>query len=381
MKLFSLAAAAVLMMGSPAVSQNLKTTPSAAFLNIEAPFRCSVKEFGDIDISSTISLKEKDFKLNYIDEMDKLPRFEVNGFTFSNQALDEVIQKLVDEAGIEVYSEDIAYPELNGKDIYGELTNVVAELSKAGDSFYKYDAKRKYLYLSHKGRFELQVPNNRLVMFAMLDALRGADITDAIPNWKSNTISMTLSREGEKVVQELVDYILQDSKLLLADIQLYRLTPIKQGSNWQEIVNDFGAGRIYTAQKGVVGKMLSMGHQRHSEHLKASLGLGYNVTKISQGVAVVPHGWKMRFDLGRCAPNISDVSSLSILLNANIKTPESIDTEITVDTQMGEITTFDVITAMDNELAIIGVPAFEGKTGMNDELLFTLKLRFIRFVK
>lgn len=362
-------------------SAQMVTTPTASFLNIEAPFRCSVKEVGSIDISTTIALKDKDFKLNYIDEMDALPRYEVNGFTFDSMPLDEALQNLLREAEIDVYTEDTAYPELSGKSIFGELSTVVKELSTSADAFAKYDADQKRLYLSHRGRFELQLPDNRIVMFAVLDALRGAGITGMIPNWKNHTVLMILTHAEQQKVQELLDYILKDGKLLLADIQVYRLHPLHKDANWQSVVANFGAGRIHTAQDGLVGKMLTMGHQKRFEHLRDSLLPNYDVNLISQGVAIVPNGWKMRFDIGKCAFKEEDLSSLSILLNAQIKSSDYIETAVTIDTAQGEITTFNTIDELDNEIAVIGVPAFPTQEGSLEEMLFTLKLRFIRFTK
>ncbi len=363
------------------VSPAIETAPSVNFLNVEAPFRCTVKEVGDVEVSSTISLSSDDFQLKFYDDMDKLPRFEVNGFTFGSMPVDEVVQQLVEDAEIEVYAEDTAYPELTGKNIYGELTDVMNELTKAGDVFYRYDASRKRIYLSHKGRFELKLPDNRLVMFAVLDALRGADIANIVPNWKNNTILMILTHAEAEKIRDLISYILKESKILVADVRAFRLTPLKTDPQWQRVVNDFGAGRVYTTQNGLVGKLLSMGHQKHSQHLISSLSQDYAITQFSEGVAVVPNNWKMRFDIGRCTTDPTETVSVSVLLNANVKSPDTVETTLTLDSARGEITSFDVISAIDEELAVVGVPVFEREKQGEEELLFTVKLRFIRLVK
>lgn len=358
----------------------LSTTPSAAILNIEAPFRCSVKEFGDVDVMTTIALREQDFKMSVVNEGGKLPRYEVNGFSFTSMPVDEAIQKLVDEAGISVYTEDNVYPELNANDVYGELEPVLNELTNAADIYYHYDAPRKRLYLSRRAKVELQLPDSRLVMFAMLDAIRGAGIETADPNWKKNTITMTLNHSDQEKVQELINYILRDSKLLLVDTQVYSLTPKVANANWQTVINRFGPGRVYTSNTGLMGRMITMGHKEKAESLLAALAPSYSTTLVSEGVAIVPHGWKMRFDVGRCAKTQGNLSSLSVLLSTNIKSPDSVDTAVTLDTLSGEITTFDVSTAIDNELAIIGIPAAVDKSVGGSELLVTLKLRFIRLI-
>lgn len=361
-------------------NQRLNTTASAKLLNIETPFRCSVKTFGDQEITTTIALKDKDFQMTFFDAMDALPRYEVNGFSFDRKPVDEALQDLVNEADITVYTEDGAYPDLNAEGVYGELSDVVAELSRAGGVFYRYDADRKELYLSRKGRFELHLPENRMVMLAMLDALRGAGITNVTPDWKNSTLMLTVTQDEKETVQSLIDYIIKDTYLLLADTQVFHLTPKTMNANWQSTVNLFGKGKVYTASNGLMGKILTMGHHQKSENFLSALGESFNVTPISQGVAIVPNGWKMRFDVGQCAA-VSDISSLSVLLSTRIKSPDQVETNVTLDTRSGEVSTFETVSAIDNELVILGIPTLNRLDHPNNELLVTLKLRLIRLIK
>ncbi len=357
-----------------------KTTETAQTVNIETPFRCSVKNFGDQEIATTIALNAQDFQLTFFDNTDPLPRYEVNGFSFDAMPVDEAIQKLLDEAGITVYTEDGAYPELDAKDVYGELSAVVTELANAGDTFYRYDAERKELYLSRKARFELQLPDNRMVMLAMLDALRGAGLKEMTPDWKKNTILLTLTQNDKAQVNALTDYIVNDSYLLLADTQVYRVTPLSPDAGWQKTISLFGMENVHSADNALMGKVLTMGHHQQSTSLLTALAQDFTIEPISQGVAIVPNGWKMRFDVGRCAlPNES--SSLSVLLNTHIKSPEKVETTITLDSRSGEISTFNTVSAIDNELVVFGIPSLNPAEAQKTELLVTLKLRLIRLTK
>lgn len=358
----------------------LSTTPSAKLLNIEAPFRCSVKMWGDQEISTTIALKDNDFKMTFFDAMDSLPRYEVNGFSFDKKPVDEALQDLVEEADITVYTEDGVYPDLNADGVYGELSDVVAELSRAGGVFYRYDADRKELYLSRKGRFELHLPDNRMVMLAVLDALRGAGIDNVTPDWKNNTLMMTITQDEKETIQSLIDYIIQDTYLLLADTQVFHLIPKTTDFNWQKTVESFGKGKVYTATSGLMGKILTMGHQQKSETFLSELNKDFKISPISQGVAIVPNGWKMRFDVGQCA-SLHNISSLSVLLSTRIKSPDQVETNVTLDTKTGEISTFETVSAIDNELVILGIPTLNQSDAPNNELLVTLKLRLIRLLK
>ena len=366
---------AVLAGGQSFAAPSPKTT--ARFSNIETPFRCSTNRYDNLKIATTIPVTDKDFKLTFFDKMDDLPRYEVNGLTFKKKPIDEALQLLLDEADITVYTEDGFYPTMDAEDVFGELTDVVNELTESGEIFYRYDAVKKELYLSRKARFELQLPDNRTVMLAMLDALRGAGISDARPNWKNNTILTTLTAAEKKTVEELLSYILEDGHLLLADTRVYTARPKTPMVNWQKVIRRFGAGRVYTANNGLVGKILSIGNQIPEQQFMSTVGTEFAVLPVSQGVAIVPNGWKMRFNVGQCSLG-DKLSTLSILVNAQIRTPEKVEANITLDSKKGELSSFNTVSAIDNELIVVGVPAPDSK---GEELLATFKLRLIRLVK
>lgn len=350
---------------------------SARFINIETPFRCSIQKFGDLAITTTLPIKDSDFKLTFFDKMDDLPRYEVNGLSFEKKPIDEALQYLVDEAGITVYTEDGFYPAMDANEVYGELTNVVDELSKAGDIFYRYDATQKELYLSRKARFELKLPNNRMVMLAILDALRGAKISDIRPNWKDNTILISLTQKEKNYVEELLSYIEKDGYLLLADIQVFSAKPYSKDTNWQQIIRRFGPERIYSSNNGLSGKILTMGNQIPFQDFLKNAENDFSITPISQGIAIVPNNWKMRFNIGQCSTD-NTMENLSVLLNTRILNAEKIETNVTLDSKKGELGSFNAIASVDNELLMVGVPM---PNNIKDEFLTAVKLRLIRLIK
>ena len=105
-------------------------------IDLETPYRCQSGNMYNQSISTTVPVDLKDFKLTKTTPSDSLPRFEVNGYTFKNQQLDEALQTLVDEAGISVYTQDKVYPTLSAKNVYGDLESVVEALSKNGEVYY-----------------------------------------------------------------------------------------------------------------------------------------------------------------------------------------------------------------------------------------------------
>ena len=364
-------------MGGVFSINNPEQKRSVDLLNIETPFRCQTDPLNNQKVISSVRLDPDDFKLTYIDTMDELPRYEVNGYSFDDTALDEALQNLVDEAGIEVFSEDEGFASLNAKDIYGELSIVVDELTKAGDVYYKYDAAQKHLHLMRIGKFEAKLPNNRYVILGILDALRGAGIENVNPNWNTGVITLNLKRDEEKRVRDLFKQILANGQLIVADTEIFTVSFGNTGGNWGEILRTFGADKIYTSNNGLMGKLLSMGHQTNPNALMESVKKYYQVTPVSHGIAIVPDNWKMRFDIGKCAANVYMQNQLSLLVYPQTRKDGSIDIQITLDSKKGEMSTFQVNAAVDNELALIGIP--DG-TQPNTELLAVMKLKLIRFI-
>ncbi len=361
----------------PTKMPDLTPKSSASLLNIETPFRCQTDSIRNQKIITSIQLERDDFKMKNIDAIDDLPRFEVNGFSFDEMPLDEALQKLVEEAGIEVYTEDETYISLNAKDVYGELSLVVDELTNAGETYFRYDAKQKRLYLTRRGRFELKVPNDRVLILGVLDALRGAGIENANPNWKTGVITLTLTHDEETRVQDLLKLLTEKGEFLVADTVVYSIAPTQSGGHWGEIIKSFGADRIHTSNTGLMGKLLSMDHQGNSNTLMQAVGKYYQITPVSQGMSVVPNGWKMRFDIGRCADAAYTTDQLSLLIYPRINNDSSVNAQITLDSAAGELSTFKVNTNIDNELAIIGIPSQYGYGG---ELLAIMRLKLIRLV-
>ena len=113
--------------------------PNAPELNIETPYRCQTNGFHTQQISTTLPVNLNDFKLIKITKTDPLPRYEVNGYTFTDKPIDEAIQTLVDEAGILVYTEDSAYPSLSAQNLYGDLESVVRALLENVDMYFSYN--------------------------------------------------------------------------------------------------------------------------------------------------------------------------------------------------------------------------------------------------
>ncbi len=353
-------------------------------VNIETPARCQVALQSN-SIMSSVPMNADSFKLVPMEKSDPLPRFEVNDYTFKDVPLDLAIQNLVMEAGIRVYSDDALFPDVSGDHVRGELSAVIDELTAAGDVYYRYDAQKKQLILSRWARFSMQVPGGRIGMYMILDALRGANITNLQPDFGANEVYMRINVEKQKTISNLIDLLKQSPNLLLFDIQVYRLAKSANAPkvNWQDLVQNYGVTRINSSVNGIMGRILSMDHQPNKRNI-LDLLRGYgSVNMISEGVAIMPNGWKVRFDIGQCTRFQSPEQNLSMLFQSNVMSKNRAESNIALDLPTGEITSFHTIYNIDDELNIIGIPGkvFDPAWGDNIEYVIMLKPRLLRLVK
>ena len=361
-----------------------KTLHNSTAVNIETPARCQIALHNN-EIMSSLPLKNGAFDMVKMDKSDALPRYEVNDYSFKDMPLDLAIQNLVAEAGIRVYSDDALFPEISGDNIRGELTAVIDELTAAGDVFYTYDKAQKQLILSRWARFMMKVPGGRIGMYTVLDALRGANITNLQPDFGTNEIYMRVNMEKKKTIMELVDAIKQSPSLLLFDIQVYRLTKNTPNTtlNWQNIVQTFGVEKINSSVNGIMGRVLSMKHQPNNKNIIDVLRQYGSVNVISEGVAIMPNDWKVRFDIGQCTKFQTPEQDLSMVFQSSILSGNRAESNITLDTTDGEITTFHTVYNIDDMLNVIGIPGkvFNPAWADNVEYVITLKPRMVRLVK
>ncbi len=356
---------------------------SADTVNVETPMRCRIPA-PTTRIISDIPLKAGDFELTRLEKNDPMPRFEVNGYTFNNQSLDMAIQTLVSEAGIKVYSDDGLFPDMSAEDIHGELSAVVEELADSGDAYVRYDAAKKRLYLSRWARFELKVPGGSVGMYAVLDALRGANITNVQPDWGKNELYFRVTKPQQATIQRLIDYLKEDPRLLLFDVAVYRIFPRNDtaGLNWQNVIQSFGDRKVNMSVNGLLGRMIITDHQDKQASLLNNLKAYARVDLVSKGVAVMPNGWKVRFDIGQCAMMNTPEKDLSLLLQSNIQSAERVESNIALDTVNGEITSFYSFYSIDDDLNIIGIPGTVfNPQARSVEYLITMKPRVMRLVK
>jgi len=230
-----------LVIGTANASDLMNNPDSLRYLDIELPFRCSsaTPDEGE-GVASSVALSKRDFTVRLPGQTSLLPRYQVNGFSFSNKTADVALSELLKNADIKVVAEDGKYPTLSARDLKGELSSVVEELMQKSHLFYTYQADDKTLFLMHKAKAIIQVPANKLVMMAVLDALNGAHFEPISIDWAKFQVTLNLTRSELKEVQSLMGLMVKEKYILAAQIKLYDISSATTKTHWQTILNKMG---------------------------------------------------------------------------------------------------------------------------------------------
>ena len=347
----------------------------AVYADLELPFRC-VLSGTDKQISHTIVLTPDDFAFLPQRAGDPLPRYSVNGYTFHSKPVNKALEELLSSLDIKVVAPKTEYTYLDAQEVKGELSSVVAQLAEAGDVFYTYKASNKTLTLLRRDEYVLSVPKYKAVLMAMLDALRGSGIENLTVNWEKYQIHMVVSTEELQKAQKLVRKILNDSYLLAADIEAYQATPMSRTSDWQ-IVLTKNPSLLASVGRGVIGRSVILKTRTAASSFLDKVSELYQLTPLVAGQAVVPNGWQMKFNVNECSNNTLPYPNMSVVMKTRIKNQDNERTEVTLYTDSGVLSSFEVSSALDQEIALIGIPTKVGKT----ELLFVLKFNLVRFIQ
>ncbi len=359
------------------VCATMNVPHAAEFFDLEMPLRCGIRDFKEQEVSSTVIIQPQDFTVRLPAQTDPLPRYLVNSFSSRKQPVETAIQNLLSEADIRVESEPGAYPVVSLKSMKGELSNVLEEIAKKTGIFYTYDAARKVLTLKPKAQMLIQLPRDRYVVMALVDALAGGRFAPVSVDWVNYQISLTGTRDELNRIRQLMVSFIEDKYLLVAQMNLYEMYPSSQVLHWQQVIAGFGASRFAGSQAGVGGTLLILKPALNVLQFVAKAMESYRVVPLAQGQMVVPSGWRVHFDLGECAFN-RPYENLSVMLRSKIYNKKVSQSTLTIDSKAGEIVSFDFSNALDQEAAVIGVPV-PGK--QNVELLLTLKFNFINLMK
>ena len=355
---------------------NVRRASPAVYVDAEMPFRCMLPGTEEKQISNTIVLTPDDFSFESLQSGDVLPRYAVNGYTFKDKPVNVVLSELLKSAGIKVLAPQTEYTLLDGDKIKGELSAIVEQLADAGDVLYSYKDSTKTLTLLRRADYALNVPKNKVVLMAVLDALRGSEISNLNVDWEKYQIRMTVSPEELQKAKKLVRQILDDSYLLAADIVGYQAVPIPSAGGWQGVLNQT-TGIVASIGRAMVGRPIVLKSKTSVDSFLDKVETAYTLIPLVAGQSVVPNGWQMKFNVNECANNTLPFPNMAVVMKTHIKDQSSERTQITLRTAHGSLSSFDVNSSLNQEVVLIGIPTGVGNT----ELVFTLKFNLIRFIQ
>lgn len=366
----------------PYNSNAIRTPDGANALDLETPLRCNVN-WETQQLILTLPINNSAFRLERLGVNDKLPRFEVTGFTFETMPAEKALYKLTKEAGIKLVAKDAPYTSLSGDNLKGEFSDVVNMITDAAEIYYSYNAKTKIMTLQRKAELILYVPPSRPLILAFLDVLRGSGITNMTTNWADYSITFDADMELKNKITTLINYFESNPNLVAYDVSIFKIYP-KDGCDveWKNLLDAFHFGSITTAQTGVIGRILTTTNDISLESLRHFLGKNASVVSVSEGKFVVPNLWLSRFDVGKCGKMKTPEARLSILAKASVEKDNYINTDVTLENTDGQITNFQVRNKLGENFMIIGLPnaLFGEKTPKSETVIFMVP-RLIRTLK
>ena len=345
-------------------------------IDAEMPFRCAGPT-PDKSLASTLALQDTDFVFLSAENSDPLPRYAVNGYSFQNKPLDKALNQLVKSAGIKVVAEPGPYPVMSANNIMGELAGAVQQLTEKAGVFYQYYDNTKTLSLSRRTTMAIQLPRDKSVLLAMLDAFRGSEIKRLDVDWDKYQIRMNVSAPEFEKAQALVAQIKRDAYLLVAETKMYYIESLTDGTHLHYSLSTLGMNKLATITSSGVGQSIVLNDTTPVDEFMNRMRRVARLKLLAQGVAIVPNGWNMRFNLGECAVSPLPYPHFSMLMRTRIHNQDEIQTQVTLLSSAGELATFPLKTSLNQEVALVGIPA----GNQRGEFVFTIRLNLIRFAK
>lgn len=359
-----------------------KTTRPAQMISLETPLRCAAPD-EETKLVTVLPFKQEAFSLRPAQQNALLPTFMVEEFSFENKSADQIFYELLRDKNIKIIGIDGPFPELSAEGVSGEINDVVRMIAAAADVYYRFDEKKRVLYVSRNIQWMLTVPAAKEVMIAVLDSLRGSGMHDINANWMENVITFKGDKETENKVRELIRLFDSEPKLMVFDVQVYRVRPFSaQGVQWQNLLSVFGMNSVKLTVSGVLGRGLVTGYKLNSATLPMFLKSQSHPEIVSEGMFIAASGWRARFDVGRCGRMNMPEAQLSVMTQSEIFDEASMSSLITLDSDKGEISAFNLKASLGDGLMIVGIPSSSFSSSLKEfETVVFMTPRFIRLVK
>ncbi len=333
------------------------TTDTARRFSIELPKRCTV-DWNNQNVLSVIP--EEQIEIVRVDKGDELPEYNVVDFEFKKQSVKRVLERLLKGTDIAVFEEDRLTETITGGVEGASLTDAVELITKMGKAYYTYDAAAQELYINHRSKWLMKMPENESIIMALLDAMHGAGMRNLLVDWTDKTMIFEGNYQTEKEVQKIVQDVASKNYMIAWDMDVYRVYPRSDNPIiWMNLLPAFGENNVSMSIPGVVGRALVTSPEINTKTLQEFLAQQSNVVLISQGTFVLPNGWESRFDIGQCGKEErleTDLTIGAVATYRDFADKKKIDAKIVLRTSNGELSSFTIPSTLGNNYVIIGIP-------------------------
>jgi len=333
------------------------TTDTARRFALDLPKRCTV-DWDNQRVKS--NLPEEVIEMINLGTGDELPGFAVENFSFQNQTVKEVLEKLLSGTKIVVIEEEPIIDKISGDIKSGELSDAVALIARMGRAYYSYDDDARELRIMRRTRWLVKMPRDESVIMALIDAMRGAEIRNLLVNWQDKTMEFAGNFQTERDVRRIIADLGAQKYIIAWDIDVYRVYPRSDNPIiWMNMLPALGQQNIRMSIPGVVGRALVVGPEINTKTLQAFLAQQSNVVLISQGTFSIPNGWQSRFDIGQCSRE--ERLETNLIIGATAKFGDyagmkKLDATVALRTNQGEIASYTIPSTIGDNYVIIGIP-------------------------
>ncbi|MCL2673193.1 MAG: hypothetical protein FWF01_02245 [Alphaproteobacteria bacterium] len=227
----------------------------------------------------------------------------------------------------------------------------------------------------------ISVPPSRQVMLAMADALRGQGVHDLMFDWQNNRITTQVDRPTADKIVRLVRGFAGIRAIVAYDISLFRVYPSAGIIDYTMMVRLAGADSVLMQRSGTLGRTLVTTSAINRRFLNEFLTSSAFVSYVSTGMFFAPSGFLSDFSLGQCSWYGVPEDSLSLTAKGTVS-GGMVFSDIKVNGRYGQITNIDVMSGMDNNILVVGLPmaAIDPSQG-EGELVLLISPRVINLVQ
>ncbi len=338
--------------------KTIMTTDAARNFSIDLPKRCSI-DWNNQQILSVVP--EQELSMIRLDTGDKLPNMEVKEFSFKNENLMKVMERLLENTNITVVSDSPISTTVSGEIQAGNITDAIELITRLGHFYYSYNEEHKLIKISANTKWLFKMPKDEMIVLALIDAMRGANLKNLLVNWEEKTIAFNGDYLTEKEMNNLISSLSNKKYIVAFDVDVYRLYPKTDNAvSWIDILPAFGNRNVKMSIPGTVGRLLVTSPEINTKTLQEFISTKANAVLISQGTFALPNKWQSKFEIGQCSREDRLETDLSLVATAKYgpygNEGDKFETNLVLRTGKGEIASFEIPSNLGDNFVIVGIP-------------------------